>query len=120
MMQHELSISADSTAAPPGFSYTRRHFGHGIAVNVITGTPPGQELLFGRWDGTQMVKDNLLGRMRWASSVAVARFVQLTGARSHDELVFHGGGQGPSGWTPTLPRFLRLSATAQGARTSQR
>ena len=106
MMQHELSISADSTAAPPGFSYTRRHFGHGIAVNVITGTPPGQELLFGRWDGTQMVKDNLLGRMRWASSVAVARFVQLTGARSHDELVFHGGGQGHQWLDSNFAAFL--------------
>ena len=70
MMPHELSISADSisTAAPAGFSITQRHLGHGIAVNVITGTPPGQEQLFGRWDGTQMVKDNLLGRMRWGSS----------------------------------------------------
>jgi hypothetical protein len=107
MMQHEPSISADSisTAAPAGFSVTQRQLGRGMGVNVITGTPPGQEHLYGRWDGTQMVKDHLLGRMRWDAN-AVVRYVQLTGARSHEELVFHGGGQGHQWLDANLAAFL--------------
>ena len=117
MMQYAPSTSYNSnmsTGAPAGCLITQRDLGHGIHVDVISVAAPSLEFLLDRWDGTQMTRDNMLPeRVQWASNVAVARIVQLTGVDSYKDLVYHGGGKGRHLWLdPNVAAYVASQASS--------
>jgi hypothetical protein len=107
MMQSQVpSTSASmSTAAPVGCLITQRRLGDDILVSVLSEVPHGLERLLGWWDYTQMVKDELIRRVVWATSAAAARYIRRSGL-SPRELIFHGGGQGHQWLDPNFAAFL--------------